>query len=66
MDPEDGSQVDADTQAVRSDYLGEIEAFRARYRQEAFQLGLDYVELDTSIPFDRALVHYLHSRQARF
>lgn len=65
-DTEDDSRVDTDADAVRSDYLQEIAAFRARYRQEAFQLGIDYVELDTSIPFDRALVHYLHSRRSRF
>ncbi|MFO0911936.1 MAG: DUF58 domain-containing protein [Pirellulales bacterium] len=66
QDTETGQRLDTDAQAARSDYLAEVEAFRSRYRQEAFQLGIDYVELDTSIPFDKALVHYLHSRKARF
>jgi hypothetical protein len=29
-------------------------------------MGADYVPLDTSMPFDRALVEYLSQRKARF
>ncbi|MCH7599430.1 MAG: hypothetical protein IH973_06710 [Myxococcales bacterium] len=34
-------------------------------RRECHQSGVDYVELDTSMPFDRALMEYLISRKAR-
>ena len=35
------------------------------YRRECFQSGIDYVPLDTSMPFDRALTEYLLMRQSR-
>jgi hypothetical protein len=39
---------------------------RDRYRSECLSIGVDYVPLDTSMPFDKALVEYLSQRQARF
>jgi hypothetical protein len=56
-------EVDADS--YRRDYLQEIEAFREQYRRECFQSGIDYVALDTSMPFDRALTEYLVMRRTR-
>ena len=47
------------------DYRNEIEAFRAMYKQECFQSGIDYVQLDTSMQFDKALTEYLISRRHR-
>ena len=44
----------------------ELAAFRERYRRDCFQSGIDYVPLDTSMQFDRALVEYLSSRRARY
>ena len=35
------------------------------YRRECFQSGIDYVGLDTSMQFDRALTEYLVSRKAQ-
>ena len=35
------------------------------YRRECFQAGIDYVPLDTSMQFDKALTEYLVSRTAR-
>ena len=51
--------------ATASDYKSEIEAFRELYKQECFQTGVDYVPLDTSMQFDKALLEYLVSRQNR-
>ncbi len=56
-------RLDADH--FRHDYLREVEAFRETYRRECFQSGIDYVPLDTSMPFDKALLEYLLSRRAR-
>ena len=39
--------------------------FRETYRRECFQSGIDYVPLDTSMPFDRALTEYLAMRRSR-
>ena len=47
------------------DYLGAVTSFRETYRHECFQSGIDYVGLDTSMQFDKALTEYLVSRRAR-
>jgi uncharacterized protein (DUF58 family) len=55
--------VDAD--GFRADYLEEVQSFRNLYKQECFKSGIDYVPLDTSMQFDKALTEYLISRRAR-
>lgn len=65
-DPETHDKLQVDAAGYRSDYLKEIQAFRDRFRQDCFQSGIDYVGLDTSTPFDKALTEYLISRRARF
>ena len=64
-DPETQEKVVVDATSYRQDYKTEIEAFRGLYRQECFQTGSDYVPLDTSMQFDKALVEYLVSRRGR-
>lgn len=65
-DPETGEQVEVDAAGYRQDYEAELKEFRDRLQQESFQSGIDYVPVDTSMRFDRALTEYLLSRQARF
>ena len=65
-EPESREKLQIDAGSFRSDYLGEIQAFCEMYRRECFQIGVDYVQLDTSMQFDRALTEYLASRQARY
>ncbi|MEM8680716.1 MAG: DUF58 domain-containing protein [Planctomycetota bacterium] len=65
-DPETHDKLQVDATGYRRDYVEQIEAFRKTYRQECFKSGIDYVGLDTSMPFDKALTEYLISRQARF
>jgi uncharacterized protein (DUF58 family) len=64
-DPESNRRLTLDAKGFRRDYLNEIEAFRDHYRRECFQSRIDYVPLDTSMQFDRALTEYLVSRTAR-
>ncbi len=64
-DPETRTKLEVDADSYRRDYLQEIEGFREQYRRECFQSGIDYVALDTSMPFDRALTEYLVMRQSR-
>ena len=64
-DPESLERIQVDATNYQSDYLQEIAAFRETYRRECFQTGIDYVPLDTSMQFDRALLEYLLSRRAR-
>ncbi|MCE9546937.1 MAG: DUF58 domain-containing protein [Planctomycetia bacterium] len=65
-EPETDEKLQVDATNFRGDYVAGIEAFREEYRQECYQSGIDYVPLDTSMQFDRALTEYLTSRQARF
>ena len=64
-EPETSERVQLDADQFRHDYTSEVESFRESYRRECFQSGIDYVPLDTSMPFDKALLEYLLSRRAR-
>jgi len=64
-DPENHQRLALDADGFRNDYIAEIDAFRNTYRRECFQAGVDYVPLDTSMQFDRALTEYLANRAAR-
>ena len=65
-EPETGQRLQLDAGAFRRDYLTELDSFREAYRRECFQSGIDYVGLDTSMQFDKALTEYLISRRARY
>jgi uncharacterized protein (DUF58 family) len=62
-EPESNDKLQIDASSFRTDYLAEVRAFCDRYRRECFQAGIDYVGLDTSMQFDRALTSYLASRK---
>ncbi len=64
-EPESGQNLTLDASAFRRDYLDELESFRETYRKECFQAGVDYVPLDTSMQFDKALTEYLVTRSVR-
>jgi hypothetical protein len=55
-----------DARGMRGDYLQAVREFRETYRVECARAGIDYVPMDTSINFDKALMEYLLSRQRRF
>jgi uncharacterized protein (DUF58 family) len=65
-DPETGRAVVAQPDAARAGYLAALQQFTDRYRTEAAALRADFVQVDTSMTFDRALVQYLIDRQQRF
>lgn len=64
-DMESDQTLDADALAIRESYLAAMNEWReslaARFRQQR----IDYVPLDTSLQFDRALTEYLHARHSR-
>ncbi|NBV46205.1 MAG: DUF58 domain-containing protein [Planctomycetia bacterium] len=66
IEPETGEKMIVDADAVRRDFVAAVAAFREEYRRSCFHAGIDYVPLDTSMPFDRALMEYLLSRRNRF
>ncbi len=65
-DPESTDTLTLDAAGMKIDYLETLKQLRDEYRRECRAMGADYVALDTSLPFDRALVEYLSQRQARF
>jgi len=65
-EPETEERVRVDASNYRQEYLQEVQAFRGVYRRECSQAGVDYVELDTSLQFDKALLEYLSNRRERF
>jgi uncharacterized protein (DUF58 family) len=65
-DPESEETVQLDAAGYREDYLAEVTAFREHFRRNCYQVGIDYVALDTSMQFDKALLEYLLNRRNRF
>ena len=65
-EPETSQRLQLDAANFRRDYLAELETFRETYRRECSQTRIDYVGLDTSMQFDKALTEYLVSRRARY
>lgn len=64
-DPETGEELKIDADGFRSDYVARVNEFRDGLAQQCFSSGIDYVPLDTSMQFDKALLEYLLSRRAR-
>ncbi len=64
-DPESGEKIEGNAEALKNDYLRELNAFRDRIREECARSRIDFVPLDTSMQFDKALTEYLVRRAAR-
>jgi uncharacterized protein (DUF58 family) len=65
VDVESDTKIPGNADALKDHYLEELERFRSRFRRDCFQSRIDYVELDTSVPFDKALIEYLVRRTGR-
>ena len=66
LEPETNDHEIVDAAGIRAEYLQAVSDLRERFRKTCLAVGADYVPLDTSMPFDKALVEYLSQRQARF
>ena len=64
-DPETGQSVRADPKGFREVYLDELQVFRDEYARFAMENNIDFVPLDTSTPFGKALVSFLAARQTQ-
>jgi uncharacterized protein (DUF58 family) len=64
-DVEDNRKLTLDARSMRPDYLRSLEAFRGRYQTDCARAGIDYVPIDTSVNFDKALMEYLLQRKRR-
>jgi uncharacterized protein (DUF58 family) len=64
-DNETSEILEVDADAIKADYLEEVRNFQNGYKAECQRARIDYVPLHTGMPFDKALMSYLLSRQAR-
>ncbi len=65
-DVESPDRLVLDAKGMRGDYVQAVREFQEHYRGECAKANIDYVPIDTSITFDRALLEYLVQRQRRF
>jgi uncharacterized protein (DUF58 family) len=65
-DVEDHARLTLDARGMRDDYVQSLQEFRDFYREECAKVNIDYVPMDTSVSFDKALLEYLLQRQRRF
>ena len=65
-DVEDDERLTLDARGMRADYLQALGEFQEHYRAECAKANIDYVPMDTSVNFDKALMGYLLQRQKRF
>ncbi|MFO0814811.1 MAG: DUF58 domain-containing protein [Gemmatales bacterium] len=65
-EPESQQKETYDADSIRSEYLAELHRFREQYKSDCFKANIDYVPVDTSMGFDKALMEYLITRQRRF
>jgi len=61
---ESGEEVLTDPRLLRARYLEKLGEYLETLKRAMRELGIDYVPLTTSTPFDRALVEYLGIREA--
>ena len=64
-DPETDEELKIDAEGHRKGYLKQIADFRDSLAKNCSSAGIDYVPIDTSMQFDKALIEYPHSRRAR-
>jgi uncharacterized protein (DUF58 family) len=65
-DVESPERLTIDAKGMRGDYLQALASFQTLYREECHKANVDYVPIDTSVNFDKALLEYLIQRQRRF
>jgi uncharacterized protein (DUF58 family) len=65
-DVEGEGRLQLDARNMRGDYLRSLHEFQELYQRECSRAGIDYVPMDTSVNFDKALMEYLLQRQKRF
>ena len=64
-DPETGASQSVRAADAAEDYRQTVASIRARYDKELTESRIDYVPLDTSQPYDKALMEYLLRRRGR-
>ncbi len=65
-DVETPTLLTVDALGMKDDYLLAVKQFRSKYKDECLKINCDYIAIDTSVNFDKALMEYLIQRQRRF
>jgi uncharacterized protein (DUF58 family) len=65
-DPETRQSVNVNADDIAREYRENMSNYREALRRGCSQSRIDYVALDTSMPYDKALTEYLLSRRHRF
>ncbi|MDR2438363.1 MAG: DUF58 domain-containing protein [Planctomycetaceae bacterium] len=65
VNPESDEKISGNAETLKRGYLDALEEFRNRFRHDCSKTRIDYVELDTSVQFDKALIEYLTRRSGR-
>jgi len=63
IDMETGEKIQTQPWHIRTDYFSNIRYFLDQYKRECRQHQIDYVMMDTTQPFDKALFNYLVKRK---
>lgn len=62
-DMETGEEVSLQPAQLRENYEAAVREFSGRFRRRCLEYNIDFVELDTSEPYDTALLAYLNKRK---
>jgi uncharacterized protein (DUF58 family) len=65
-EPESKDKLEVDANGIRDDYIEAMQSFREKWKTDCGGARVDYVPMDTSVTFDKALLDYLILRQRRF
>ena len=63
VDVETGQQMRTQPYQLQASYRKSVEEFLTTLKDSLISEGIDYLMLETTTPFDRALLEYLHKRQ---
>ena len=63
IDMETGEKIQTQPWHIRADYQKKVQTFLDTFKNECRQHRIDYVPMDTSQPFDTALLNYLAFRK---
>lgn len=63
VDVETGAEIRTQPYQMQQSYQRAVQEYLATLKQSLLNEGIDYVLLETTTPFDRALLEYLHKRQ---
>ena len=61
-DLETGEQVSIQPSQLKENYREAVKVFSEKFKRQCIEYNIDFVELDTAEPYDKALLHYLTKR----